>query len=193
MTRNTVIKEIIDCIDWNTKPEWATGVATNMHDPHAIYWVSDAYFSEFMVPNGQTIDIPNPYSLNTTSSRHIQRFKIIRHLVNNPAPIPSTQSSASVEKPKYSAYHRLIQSQHEPVYGADGKFLGLMVDAYDVFEAFDPEDRIEAETHALKKLLVPGKRGAKTIIQDIKESIWSLKLALVKRIHREAKNKYFKK
>ena len=70
----------------------------------------------------------------------------------------------------------------------DGNVIGIIVDAYDVFEAFDPENRTEGETHALKKLLVPGQRGAKGVIQDIKEAIRSLETSLVKRIHRDIKN-----
>lgn len=89
---------------------------------------------------------------------------------------------------EYSRYHRLIQSQYPPVLDKDGNVIGIIVDAYDVFEAFDPENRTEGETHALKKLLVPGQRGAKGVIQDIKEAIRSLETSLVKRIHRDIKN-----
>jgi hypothetical protein len=182
------IKAVTDAIDWNNKPKWATGIAINNNaSPGGLYWVSKLRYSEFITPSGMPYKNPKIYCVNETSTCNVKKFEIIKHLVHDMEPL------AEANQPKYSSYHRLIQSQYPPIYDVDGTFLGLMVDAYDVFEGFDPEDRMEAETHALKKLLIPGKRGAKTIIQDIKEAIWSLDLALVKRIHREAKNEYLNK
>lgn len=47
------------------------------------------------------------------------------------------------------------------------------LDLYDILEMYNPPHAI---AHAVKKLLVLGKRsGGKTAIQDAKEAIWSIK------------------
>jgi hypothetical protein len=198
-------------VDWKNRPHWAEAVATLNSAPYAqIFWIGSNLYSEFMCPDGKTLEQGRNYNENTGTLRSRSNFKILEKLESSATTKKDVKSFIDLsyipigtegeipmpevkQKSKYSPYHRLIQSQHNPIYDADGKFIGLMVDAYDVFEAFDPQDRTEPETHALKKLLIPGKRGAKEIIQDIKEAIWSLNLSLVKRVHREAKNKYFKK
>lgn len=55
---------------------------------------------------------------------------------------------------------------------------GVMVDVYDLLEAFDPDNRNAADDHAIKKMLLPGKRGVKDAIQDRKEAIASLKRSI---------------
>lgn len=49
---------------------------------------------------------------------------------------------------------------------------GVWIDVYQVLRAFDTGD--PALDHAIKKLLVPGKRGEKTSIKDRKEAIISI-------------------
>lgn len=61
------------------------------------------------------------------------------------------------------------------------KIVGVMgesaiVDVYDVLIAYDV--RCPAIAHAIKKLLVPGSRGAKSWSQDVNEAIGSLRRAL---------------
>jgi hypothetical protein len=173
-------------VDWNLKPEWAKEIAyNNILDYPSLYWISDTHYCEFISAEGKPDRHVYAYSNHSNSYYFKTGFTKFSK--------KDDENFKADKKPKYSPYHRLMQSQYDPIYDADGKFLGLMVDAYDVFEAFDPQDRTEPETHALKKLLIPGKRGAKEIIQDIKEAIWSLNLSLVKRVHREAKNKYLNK
>jgi len=53
---------------------------------------------------------------------------------------------------------------------------GQTIDVYDVLMAFDV--RNPADQHAIKKMLMPGKRGHKDAIQDRKEAIDSLKRAI---------------
>lgn len=53
---------------------------------------------------------------------------------------------------------------------------GVMVDVYDVLSAFEVVN--PAMQHALKKMLAPGKRGAKDAIQDMKEAIQSIERAI---------------
>ncbi len=62
-----------------------------------------------------------------------------------------------------SKYHREIKK-------------GVMVDVYDVLNAFEVVN--PAMQHALKKMLAPGKRGAKDTIQDMKEAIQSIERAI---------------
>lgn len=53
---------------------------------------------------------------------------------------------------------------------------GVLVDVYDVLSAFEVVN--PAMQHALKKMLAPGKRGAKDTIQDMKEAIQSIERAI---------------
>jgi len=62
-----------------------------------------------------------------------------------------------------SKYHREIKK-------------GVFVDVYDVLSAFEVVN--PAMQHALKKMLAPGKRGAKDTIQDMKEAIQSIERAI---------------
>ena len=64
-----------------------------------------------------------------------------------------------------SKYHREIKP-------------GVWVDVYDVLNAFDPENRNAADDHAIKKMLIPGKRGVKGAAQDRKEAIQSLERSI---------------
>lgn len=50
--------------------------------------------------------------------------------------------------------------------------LTFYVDIYRVLDAFPTGSA--AIDHALKKLLVPGKRGRKGYVQDLKEAMWSI-------------------
>ncbi len=43
-----------------------------------------------------------------------------------------------------------------------------VIDVYDVLEMFEVTN--PASQHAIKKLLMPGKRGAKDTVQDLKEA-----------------------
>jgi len=65
---------------------------------------------------------------------------------------------------KLSAYHRKVK--------------GVWIDFYDIANAFDPENRNSADDHALKKMLLPGKRHTKGGIQDRKEAIQSIERAI---------------
>jgi len=53
---------------------------------------------------------------------------------------------------------------------------GVSVDVYDVLSAFEVVN--PAMQHALKKMLAPGKRGAKDAIQDMQEAIQSIERAI---------------
>lgn len=70
-------------------------------------------------------------------------------------------------KPR-SAYQRTI-------IGLDGS--KCVVDVYRVLDAFEVDSH--AIAHAIKKLLAPGKRHAKTREQDLKEAIKSIEAELL--------------
>lgn len=50
------------------------------------------------------------------------------------------------------------------------------VDVYDVLKAFDVH--CPAIQHAVKKLLMPGLRGDKSVLQDLKEALSSIERAI---------------
>ena len=56
----------------------------------------------------------------------------------------------------------------------DGKV--FRADVYSVLEAFDVT--CQARGHAIKKLLMPGQRGAKSEVQDLKEALASVSRAI---------------
>ena len=70
---------------------------------------------------------------------------------------------------KVNKYSRTIKD-------INGARIGL-VDVYSVLNAFKVDN--SAVAHAIKKLLVSGKRGHKTIAQDLKESIQAIERALL--------------
>ena len=61
--------------------------------------------------------------------------------------------------------------------------LDVFVDVYDVLDAFEVKN--PATQHAVKKLLMPGKRGVKDTVQDLEEAKQSIERA----IELETKNK----
>jgi len=65
-------------------------------------------------------------------------------------------------KNKFSRYHKVIKGAH--------------VDVYDVLHAFDVGSH--SIGHAIKKLLVAGKRGSKDTKQDYEEAIASINRAI---------------
>lgn len=53
---------------------------------------------------------------------------------------------------------------------------GVQIDVYDVLVAFDVAN--PAIQHAVKKLLCPGQRGAKDVLQDLNEALVSIERAI---------------
>ena len=53
---------------------------------------------------------------------------------------------------------------------------GVLVDVYDVLQAFEVSN--PAVQHAIKKLLMPGQRGVKTIFDDLNEALASVVRAI---------------
>ena len=69
-----------------------------------------------------------------------------------------------------------VRSKYDvQIIGKDG--VKTTVDVYRVLNAFDVHDA--ATQHAIKKLLVAGKRGHKDYVQDLKEAIASVELAII--------------
>lgn len=53
---------------------------------------------------------------------------------------------------------------------------GVFIDVYDVLAMYDVKN--PAIQHAVKKLLMPGERGAKDLVQDLEEAKQSIERAL---------------
>ena len=69
-----------------------------------------------------------------------------------------------------------VRSKYDvQIVGKDG--VKTTVDVYRVLNAFDVHDA--ATQHAIKKLLAAGKRGHKGYVQDLKEAIASIELAII--------------
>jgi hypothetical protein len=68
-----------------------------------------------------------------------------------------------VEIDNNNKYSRKIKS-----ISVGGQIFDIYVDVYDVLDAFECAN--SASEHGVKKLLKPGGRGAKTVIQDLKEA-----------------------
>ena len=56
------------------------------------------------------------------------------------------------------------------------KIRSEIVDVYDILQAYEISNH--AVAHAVKKLLMPGDRGYKNIIQDLEEAKFSIKRAI---------------
>lgn len=170
-----------------TCPEWATAIAVNPEFPGHIFWVGHEGFLNIKSAEKVAECMPTRYGRDMLSP---ENFKPVYHLADN-APTPSEDLESSNIKP--SRYHRLMQSQMPPVYDTNGEFLGIMVDFYDVALAFDPENRTAPEDHALKKLILPGKRGVKDVLKDLSEVVWSLQAGIRIRIAEKRKQDFYSK
>lgn len=53
---------------------------------------------------------------------------------------------------------------------------GVDVDVYDILDAYDVKN--QATAHALKKLLMNGERGHKSLLQDLEEAKFSIDRAI---------------
>jgi len=76
-------------------------------------------------------------------------------------------------KHKPEKYDRVIKSKYK---NKDGKYNEVIVDFYSIATAYEIVNA--ATAHAFKKLLIPGKRGSKSTIQDLREARDSLSRAI---------------
>lgn len=162
-------------------PEWATAVAVNAYLSDRVFWVGRKGYS---VINDQESDKFTPFGKDVLKQ---DNFKLLCGISGDKT-MPDKKPED--EEVKTSAYHRLMQSQFPPVYDDKGEFLGIMVDFYDVALAFDPENRTAPEDHALKKLILPGKRGVKDVLKDLGEVIWSLQAGIRIRVAEKRKQDF---
>lgn len=92
-------------------------------------------------------------------------------LVFNCEPIRTPEME--IAKNNMRKYHKEVKS-------------GVFVDVYDILNAFEISN--PATAHAIKKLLAPGKRGYKDIMQDLEEAIVSINRAIeIERENNECK------
>lgn len=71
-----------------------------------------------------------------------------------------------------SKYNKVIQGR--PI--GSKQTMKVIVDVYDVLNAF--EVHCHATAHAIKKLLMAGKRGSKSARQDLQEAIQAIERAI---------------
>lgn len=128
-----------------------------------------------MLEAGETITTECEYHSGTTGWIKVTDRDIIRSTrfdptqarpcrikINDHAPTNSTKATQP-------AYAKLVSKYARPC-------KGITIDVYDVLKAFEVTN--PAIAHAVKKLLAPGKRGAKSWAQDIDEAISSCKRGL---------------
>lgn len=74
-----------------------------------------------------------------------------------------------------------VNKYEKPIINKVGEH--ITVDVYDVLNAFKVTD--PAIAHAIKKLLMPGQRGHKTVIGDLREAIVSIERAIDQQFNAE--------
>ena len=122
----------------------------------AIRFVNN-YFEETNENKQDYLDaIEEEKVLTDTNKELSERVEVIARNGND------GEHYAELENNK-SKYHREIKK-------------GVFVDVYDVLSAFEVVN--PAMQHALKKMLAPGKRGAKDTVQDMQEAIQSIERAI---------------
>lgn len=79
-------------------------------------------------------------------------------------PAPSEKTTVKSDEPAHTKNKYTVECR------------GRYIDVYDVLKAFGVTN--PADQHAIKKMLMPGKRGTKDAIKDRKEAIESIKRAI---------------
>jgi hypothetical protein len=85
----------------------------------------------------------------------------------------------SAKPRKNSSAHMFQQGykqRKEPLGTYQRVFKGVLIDTYDINTLYSMTN--PAAIHALKKILVPGQRGTKSVVQDYQEAIASLHRAI---------------
>jgi hypothetical protein len=109
--------------------------------------------------------ITNSILRGTSEPELDEAVQTITHDFEATAAVENTASSVpSLSLGKYD--RQIINSVGE----------SIVIDIYDVLDAFVVNDA--AVAHAVKKLLAPGQRGNKSVIQDLKEAIVSIERAI---------------
>jgi len=161
-------------IDWSKSPSWAQA---HGRCGHRNFWISDKQYASVTRPDKTTrcTGIFGSASFSNIVKRP-QQWPETDERINNIGLNRTTEDMGHYDEqreqheqaqpaaPQANKYDRTIIGK----YGS-GK---CTVDVYRVLNAF-PSGSPEID-HALKKLLAPGKRGAKSELQDLKEAIQSI-------------------
>ena len=75
-----------------------------------------------------------------------------------------------------SKYHKTITKPAKIAGSEKEAIASVQIDVYDILVAFGVTN--PATQHAVKKLLMPGQRGAKSKLQDLGEAAQSIKRAI---------------
>jgi hypothetical protein len=90
---------------------------------------------------------------------------------------PYAESAKHCEKNNDHMFHVKPDKQRkEPLGTYQRVFKGVLIDTYDINTLYSMTN--SAAIHALKKVLVPGQRGTKSVVQDYREAIASLHRAI---------------
>lgn len=111
---------------------------------------------------------PRPIDEKTTLTELIGDHGVVNiELVPNETNGASQYENTETSEPVSNKYEKQIINKVGE---------SIRVDVYDVLDAFNVTDA--ATAHAVKKLLMPGLRGGKDIITDLKEAIASVERAI---------------
>lgn len=145
--------------DWAGAPEWANWLAQDENGKW--FWferepkpVGNKFDADGLIAHARTDGSPSPLWEMTKEER--RPFDEV-------TPEEDEEWQAMGERQKRSKYHVQIRP-------------GVYVDVYDVLHAFGVTN--PGDQHAIKKMLMPGKRGHKDAIQDRREAIQSLEWAI---------------
>ena len=169
-------------VDWENAPDWADRVLKSLKGD--VIFSDGSYFlgtDDTKTKHSEVIDtLPNGHEILAFEYESCSLIEMrpdnwkegekrMEPIVQNGneveyhAELENTREHYAELENNRSKYHREIKKD-------------VSVDVYDVLSAFEVVN--PAMQHALKKMLAPGKRGAKDAIQDMQEAIQSIKRAI---------------
>jgi len=154
-------------VDWDSAPKWSDRLASSGRGSY--FWCNaEKYVHSRWAAGSTPILFGSRQSAYTIGDLELIEMRPDNWKEGEKRMDPIGQNGnegehyAELEHNK-SKYHREIKK-------------GVLVDVYDILSAFEVVN--PAMQHALKKMLAPGKRGAKDTIQDMKEAIQSIERAI---------------
>ncbi|WP_339892123.1 hypothetical protein [uncultured Alteromonas sp.] len=167
-------------VDWSRAPEWADRLMKSQDGD--MFWCNDKMY---LLADGEGSSYVRLLSDNESDIAYsIGSFKLIEtrpdawkegeermNVIPQNGNDGEHYKSDVIEHDNNNKYSRKIKT-----IVVDGIDHDIYVDVYDVLTAFNVIN--PATAHAVKKELMPGKRGAKGVIQDLTEARDSLNRAI---------------
>lgn len=155
------------------KVKFKKGDSINIAGYDATYIVSK---DQYLFRNKPVVDVEN-FDKRVSVS-------IIQHASKTTIE-PATETNANNEPGLVAAApQRLLNKYQREITNACGQ--SIVTDVYDILNAYTVTD--PAIAHAIKKLLMPGQRGDKSIIADLNESIQAISRSLDVHYIKEARS-----